>query len=105
MAVGFRSGIVTTQLPNALDRTARSALPRNRRTDPVNDRFTHRNDIIGIFAQHPVAANLTMVIMLLAGVWGLSNLNTQFFPNFRGRGRQRSAPSGPAPRRRTSSVR
>jgi multidrug efflux pump subunit AcrB len=44
--------------------------------------FTHRNDIIGIFAQHPVAANLLMVIMLLAGVWGLSNLNTQFFPNF-----------------------
>ncbi|MGD1982623.1 MAG: efflux RND transporter permease subunit [Chromatiaceae bacterium] len=44
--------------------------------------FTHRNDIIGIFAQHKVAANLLMVIMLLAGVWGLSNLNVQFFPNF-----------------------
>lgn len=44
--------------------------------------FTHRNDIIGIFAQHKVAANLLMIIMLLAGVWGLSNLNVQFFPNF-----------------------
>ena len=44
--------------------------------------FTHRNDIIGIFAQHKVAANLLMVIMLLTGVWGLSNLNVQFFPNF-----------------------
>jgi multidrug efflux pump subunit AcrB len=42
----------------------------------------HRNDIIGIFAQHPVAANLLMAVMLLAGVWGLSRLNVQFFPNF-----------------------
>jgi multidrug efflux pump subunit AcrB len=44
--------------------------------------FVHRNDFIGIFAQHKVAANLLMVIMLLAGVWGLANLNAQFFPNF-----------------------
>ncbi|RMG37077.1 MAG: efflux RND transporter permease subunit [Gammaproteobacteria bacterium] len=44
--------------------------------------FTHRDDIIGIFARHPVAANLLMIVMLLGGVWGLSNLNTQFFPNF-----------------------
>ena len=44
--------------------------------------FEHRNDFIGRFAQHKVAANLLMVIMLLGGVWGLSNLNVQFFPNF-----------------------
>jgi len=44
--------------------------------------FTHRNDIIGIFAQHPVAANLLMAIMILAGAWSLANLNVQFFPNF-----------------------
>ncbi len=44
--------------------------------------FTHRNDIVGIFARHPVAANLLMLIILLAGVWGLSRLNVQFFPNF-----------------------
>ncbi|MEJ2575109.1 MAG: efflux RND transporter permease subunit [Gammaproteobacteria bacterium] len=44
--------------------------------------FAHRNDIIGTFAQHKVAANLLMVIMLLSGVWALSNLNAQFFPNF-----------------------
>jgi len=44
--------------------------------------FTHRNDIVGIFAQHKVAANLLMVIMILGGVWGLANLNVQFFPNF-----------------------
>jgi len=44
--------------------------------------FIHRNDIIGIFARHPVAANLLMTVMLLAGLWGLSRLNVQFFPNF-----------------------
>jgi multidrug efflux pump subunit AcrB len=44
--------------------------------------FQHRNDLIGVFAQHRVAANLMMVVMLLAGVWGLANLNVQFFPNF-----------------------
>ena len=44
--------------------------------------FQHKGDIIGIFAQHPVAANLLMIIMLLSGVWALSNLNAQFFPNF-----------------------
>lgn len=42
----------------------------------------HRNDIVGIFAQHPVAANLLMAVMLLTGVWGISKLNVQFFPNF-----------------------
>ena len=44
--------------------------------------FQHRNDIIGVFAQHKVAANLLMVVMLLAGTWGLAHLNVQFFPNF-----------------------
>ncbi len=42
----------------------------------------HKNDIIGIFARHPVAANLLMVIMLLSGALALSSLNTQFFPTF-----------------------
>ena len=42
----------------------------------------HRNDLIGQFAQHPVACNLLMVMMLLAGLWGLSKLNTQLFPTF-----------------------
>ncbi len=44
--------------------------------------FAHRNDLIGRFAQHKVAANLLMAIMVLAGFWALNNLNTQFFPNF-----------------------
>jgi len=43
---------------------------------------SHRNDLIGTFAQHRVAANLLMTIMILAGAWGLSSLNVQFFPNF-----------------------
>ncbi len=42
----------------------------------------HKQDIIGRFAQHKVAANLLMIIMLLAGIVGLSRLNTQFLPNF-----------------------
>jgi multidrug efflux pump subunit AcrB len=41
-----------------------------------------RRDIIGVFAQHRVAANLIMILMLAAGLWALSKLNTQFFPNF-----------------------
>ncbi len=44
--------------------------------------YEHRNDLIGLFAQHRVAANLLMVMMLLAGVFALTQLNTQFFPTF-----------------------
>lgn len=44
--------------------------------------FTHKSDFVGTFAQHPVAANLLMLVMLLLGIWGLTNLNVQFFPNF-----------------------
>ncbi len=39
-------------------------------------------DFIGIFAQHKVAANLLMIIMVMAGLLSLSKLNTQFFPTF-----------------------
>ncbi len=41
-----------------------------------------RRDLLGVFAQHRVAANLLMILMIMAGAWGLSKLNTQFFPNF-----------------------
>ena len=41
-----------------------------------------RNDLLGIFAHHKVAANLLMLMMLLAGVFALDRLNIQFFPNF-----------------------
>lgn len=38
--------------------------------------------IIALFATHRVAANLLMFLMILAGLWGIKKLNTQFFPNF-----------------------
>ncbi len=38
--------------------------------------------MLGFFTHHRVAANLLMTLMILAGVWGLVKLNTQFFPNF-----------------------
>ncbi|OUR63699.1 acriflavin resistance protein [Methylophaga sp. 42_25_T18] len=42
----------------------------------------HRQDVIGLFAQHKVAANLLMFILIVAGLVSLTRLNTQFFPNF-----------------------
>jgi multidrug efflux pump subunit AcrB len=52
----------------------------------MNDAFEqagrHRTDLLGIFANHRVAANLLMVIMLLVGALALHKLNVQFFPNF-----------------------
>ena len=41
-----------------------------------------KNDLIGIFAQHKVAANLLMLMMVLSGVFALGQLNKQFFPTF-----------------------
>lgn len=38
--------------------------------------------LISTFTRHPVACNLLMVMMILAGLWGLAKLNTQFFPSF-----------------------
>ena len=35
-----------------------------------------------MLASHPVACNLLMTIMLIAGAWSLTRLNTQFFPTF-----------------------
>ncbi|MBK8973920.1 MAG: efflux RND transporter permease subunit [Hahellaceae bacterium] len=49
----------------------------------TEDSFSqHRNDLIGRFAQHKVAANLLMLLMMIAGAIGLSRLNTQFLPTF-----------------------
>ncbi|MBF0471720.1 MAG: efflux RND transporter permease subunit, partial [Gammaproteobacteria bacterium] len=44
--------------------------------------MNHQHDLLGTFANHKVAANLLMVMMLLAGVVALKKLNIQFFPNF-----------------------
>lgn len=37
--------------------------------------------IIRTFVRHPNAANLVMALMVLFGIYGLANLNTQFFPD------------------------
>lgn len=39
-------------------------------------------NLITLFTEHRVAANLLMMLMILAGIWGLKKLNTQFFPSF-----------------------
>ncbi len=44
--------------------------------------FKHRGNIIGTFAQHRVAANLLMVIMIMCGSLALFYINTQFFPGY-----------------------
>ena len=52
----------------------------------MNDSFDqagqHRTDLLGVFAKHPVAANLLMAMMILAGAVALKKLNVQFFPTF-----------------------
>ena len=37
---------------------------------------------IALFARHPTAANLLMVLMIVAGIAGIARLNTQFLPSF-----------------------
>lgn len=44
--------------------------------------FQHKKDLIGSFAQHKVAANLLMIMMLMSGFWALNKLHTQFLPTF-----------------------
>lgn len=38
--------------------------------------------LIGLFARHPTAANLLMALMIIAGLFSLHRMNTQFFPDF-----------------------
>ena len=38
--------------------------------------------IMESFAQHKVAGNLLMILMLLSGIWGFSQLNRQLMPDF-----------------------
>lgn len=41
-----------------------------------------KQDLLGIFARHKVAANLLMAVMIMAGLGALAKINTQFFPSF-----------------------
>ncbi len=36
--------------------------------------------VVSLFARHPNAANLLMILMLIFGVFAISKINTQFFP-------------------------
>ena len=38
--------------------------------------------MIGYFVRHPTAANLLMLIIILLGLWGLSSLTREVFPEF-----------------------
>jgi multidrug efflux pump subunit AcrB len=37
---------------------------------------------IALFARHPTAANLIMVLMIIIGIWGIMKMNSQFLPSF-----------------------
>lgn len=41
-----------------------------------------KGGIISLFVRHPTAANLLMIIMIVAGLFALRQTNTQFFPDF-----------------------
>ena len=41
-----------------------------------------RRDLIAAFAHHPVAGNLLMILLIVAGLFAVSRLNIQFFPSF-----------------------
>lgn len=43
---------------------------------------TSSGGLIHLFAQHRVAANLLMIMMIIFGAYSLTKLNKQFFPNF-----------------------
>ncbi len=43
-------------------------------------RFQRPHHLIDTFTRHPLAANLLMLMMLLAGIWGIRQLNVQLNP-------------------------
>ncbi|MCY4275156.1 MAG: efflux RND transporter permease subunit [Gammaproteobacteria bacterium] len=48
----------------------------------TNRQLVNQNGLIGIFCNHPVAANLLMAVMLISGIWAMQQLNTQFLPSY-----------------------
>ncbi len=42
---------------------------------------SHRGGLLGGLARHRTAANLLMVLLLMAGIWAVSRIQTQFFPD------------------------
>ncbi|MDJ0950568.1 MAG: efflux RND transporter permease subunit [Alphaproteobacteria bacterium] len=41
-----------------------------------------RGGLIDLFARHPTAANLLMMLMIIGGLFAINRMNTQFFPDF-----------------------
>ena len=46
----------------------------------MNVRTLPGSGIVSIFASHPNAANLLMVLMIIFGIFAIARINTQFFP-------------------------
>lgn len=78
-------GETESQQPETLaQRAARLTSGRfaaGRSRSRVGDHATSAGGIIRLFVRHPNAANLVMALMVLFGIYGLANLNTQFFPD------------------------
>jgi len=51
-------------------------------TDQERPAASGGGGLIRLFARHPTAGNLLMAVMLLAGLFALTKLNRQFFPDF-----------------------
>ena len=62
-------------MPDSSDRDQSSNMP-------ATSGASGGGGLIRLFARHPTAGNLLMVIMLLAGFFALNKLNRQFFPDF-----------------------
>ena len=67
-----------TASSDGMERTSDSADTNGRARGPGHE----TRNLIGLFVRHRTAANLLMVLMLVAGAFGLSRMTTQFFPDF-----------------------
>ena len=56
--------------------------PPTQETDQRSASGGGSGGVLSFFTRHRTAANLVMLMMFLAGVVGLSRMNTQFFPDF-----------------------
>ncbi len=58
------------------------SLPNDTHPPSSTPAATSKGGLIRLFARHPTAGNLLMVVMLLIGFFALNKLNRQFFPDF-----------------------
>ena len=67
-----------TASPDRTERSSDSSDTNERVPSPTRE----TRGPIGLFVRHRTAANLLMVLMLIAGAFGLNRMTTQFFPDF-----------------------